>query len=66
MAKEESKPKEKSSKLTKAEKLGPARFTSQQDYEEQVALEKGPESEEKPVEEKPVEEKKPEEPVKKN
>ena len=41
MAKKKSEPKkEEDSKLTKAEKLGPAAFTSQQDYEEQVALEK--------------------------
>lgn len=56
-------------KLTKAEKLGPTAFTSQQDYEEQVALEKGPEekpaddatgqdpeSEDKAEEKKPTEE----------
>ena len=43
MAKEKSKPKEKVSKLTKAEELGPSAFTSQKDYDEQVAFEKEPE-----------------------
>jgi len=46
MAKKKSEPKE-SSKLTKAEELGPGAFTNQKDYEEQVAFEK--EAEEKPV-----------------
>ena len=47
MAKKKSEQKEESSKLTKAEKLGPARFLSQQDYEEQVALEKEAEENDK-------------------
>lgn len=54
--------KDSKEKLTKAEELGPEAFTSQKDYEEQVALEK--EAEEKPeaeaeekVEEKPDENK---------
>ena len=47
MAKEKSEQKKESSKLTKAEKLGPARFLSQQDYEEQVALEKEAEENDK-------------------
>ena len=40
--------KKKDSKPTKAEDLGPEAFTSQKDYEEQLALEK--EAEEKPEE----------------
>ena len=40
MAKEKDKSKEKKvSKPMTAEELGPTRFTSQEDYEEQVALE---------------------------
>jgi len=39
MAKKKDKPKEKVSKPMTAEELGPTRFTSQEDYEEQVALE---------------------------
>lgn len=55
MVKEKDKPKkEKVSKLGKAEELGPTGFTSQEDYEEQVALEKEPKPEEK-VEAKPEE-----------
>ena len=48
MAKEKSKSKEKVSKLTKAEELGPGEFVSRKDYEEQVAFEKEAKPEEKP------------------